>query len=83
MFDKTSKQGTFFLDLFSLVEIVDKLKLVKDVHKYNDYINDTNLVLASDEVETIGKHLKMRKVLLCETVIKSLEDYGEELSLDP
>ena len=52
---KTSKQGTFFLDLFSLVEIVDKLKLVKDVHKYNDYINDTNLVLASDEVETISE----------------------------
>ena len=52
---KTSKQGTFFLNLFSLVEIVDKLKLVKDVHKYNDYINDTNLVLASDEVETISE----------------------------
>ena len=32
--------------------VVDKLKLVKDVHKYNDNTYETNLVLASDVTET-------------------------------
>ena len=35
-----------------MVEIVDKTKIVEDVHEYNDNINDTNLVLASDLIET-------------------------------
>ena len=49
---KTSRQGTFFLNLLSLVLIVDKLEIFKDVHEINDITIDTNLVLASDVTET-------------------------------
>ena len=35
--------------------IVDKTKIIKDVHENNDNTIDTNLVLASDVLETISK----------------------------
>ena len=87
MFDKNSKQGTFFLNLFLLVMVVDKLEIFKDVHENND-IKLTQITRTWSLHPTILrqslKHLKKRMTsLLCETVIKSLEEYGEELSLDP
>ena len=57
---KTSKHQGTFLNLFLLVVmIVDKTKMVKDTHENIDYINDdTNLVLASDVIETIEEAFK-------------------------
>ena len=53
MFDKPQNKELSWFNLFSFVQIVDKTKIVEDVHEYNDNINDTNLVLASDVIETI------------------------------
>ena len=54
VFDKLQNKELSFLIYFSLVQIVDKTKIVKDVHEHenNDNTNDTNLVLASDVIET-------------------------------
>ena len=51
MFDKPQNKE-LFLNLFSFVQIVDKTKIIINVHENNDNTNDTNLVLASDVTET-------------------------------
>ena len=79
-----SKARNFSLIIyFSSYLEVDKTK-INDLHENIDnIIIDINLVLASDFKRQLAKHLKKRAFLLCEKLIRSLVEYGEESSLDP
>ena len=74
----TPKQGTFFLNLFSFVQIVDKTKNIQDVHENNNIINDTNLVLASDVTETVSEAFEEEDDLAVREIDQKSREYGKE-----
>ena len=78
MFDKNSKQGTFFLNLFLLVMVVDKTKNIQDVHENNDTTVDTNLVLASDVLETTSEAFEEEDNLAVREIDQKSREYGKE-----
>ena len=60
--------------------IVDKTKNIQDVHENNNnIINDTNLVLASDVLETIIEAFEEKKDLAEEENDQDSPEYGKEL----
>ena len=63
---------------------VDKTKIVKDIHEnIGDLTLDTNLVLASDEIETIKEAFEEEDNLAVREADQESREYGEESSLDP
>ena len=60
--------------------IVDKTKMVKDTHENIDYINDdTNLVLASDVIETIEEAFKEDDAFAAQETDQESYKYGNDL----
>ena len=60
--------------------IVDKTKMVKDTHENIDYINDnTNLVLASNVLETIEEAFKEDDAIAAQETDQESCKYGNDL----
>ena len=78
-FDINFKTRNFsYLIYFSLVQIVDKTKICKDVHENNDNTFDTNLVLASDDTETTSEAFEEEDDLAVREIDQKSREYGKE-----
>ena len=78
-----SKTRNFTFLIYFPRMAVDKTK-VKNIHENIDDITlDTNLVLASDEIETIKEAFEEEDNLAVREADQESREYGRESSLDP
>ena len=79
-----SKTRNFTFLIYFPRMAVDKTKIVKDIHEnIDDLTLDTNLVLASDEIETIKEAFEEEDDLAVRETDQESREYGRESSLDP